>query len=124
MHGPHSSPPPSGSLWSKPEPSAPYQKHSETSRAAAKAVTRSMQEGDHARLLENFRNAQPLGCTDEEGADQLQMNPSTYRPRRIELADTGLITQLRDDKGEIVKRATKSGRAAVVWILNSVTTPH
>lgn len=46
--------------------------------------------------------------TDEEIATELAMNPSTVRPRRIELARKGLIVQ----DGT---RRTSSGRMATVW---------
>jgi hypothetical protein len=49
------------------------------------------------------------GCTDEEGITALEMNPSTYRPRRVELVQRGLIV----DSGKV--RKTVSGRNAVVW---------
>ena len=46
--------------------------------------------------------------TDEEIADELEMNPSTVRPRRGELARRGLIV-------ESGTRRTSSGRMAVIW---------
>lgn len=46
--------------------------------------------------------------TDEEIATELAMNPSTVRPRRVELARKGLIV-------ECGTRRTSSGRMAVVW---------
>jgi hypothetical protein len=48
-------------------------------------------------------------ATDEEIQDFLSMNPSTERPRRIELWKAGLI----EDSGHT--RQTKSGRAAAIW---------
>jgi transcription initiation factor IIE alpha subunit len=52
--------------------------------------------------------ATPGGLTDEEMQRQLEMNPSTQRPRRIELARRGLVV----DAGT---RRTASGRMATVW---------
>lgn len=49
------------------------------------------------------------GLTDEELADECQMNPSTVRPRRGELVAAGRLVDL----GE--RRKTKSGRSAIVW---------
>lgn len=49
------------------------------------------------------------GLTDEQIQQQLGMNPSTERPRRIELVDMGEI----HDTGRT--RETLSGRSAVVW---------
>lgn len=48
------------------------------------------------------------GATDEEMQLALGMNPSTQRPRRIELARRGLVV-------EAGTRKTASGRMACVW---------
>lgn len=56
------------------------------------------------------RKAGPAGLTDEEGVGLLAMSPSTYRPRRVELVDAGLVV----NSGTV--RKTASGRNAVVWI--------
>lgn len=50
------------------------------------------------------------GATDEEIQRTLDMNPSTQRPRRVELVDAGLI----EDSGRTAP--TRSGRPAVVWV--------
>jgi hypothetical protein len=50
------------------------------------------------------------GLTDEEISLRLGLNPSTARPRRIELVEAGKVR----DSGRT--RRTVSGRAAVVWI--------
>ncbi|NBW23185.1 MAG: hypothetical protein EBR82_86100, partial [Caulobacteraceae bacterium] len=50
----------------------------------------------------------PDGLTDEEMQTRLGMNPSTQRPRRIELVRRGLVV-------ECGTRRTASGRMAVVW---------
>ena len=49
------------------------------------------------------------GRTDEEVQDLTRMNPSTQRPRRIELQRDGAVY----DSGR--RRSTKSGRSAIVW---------
>jgi transcription initiation factor IIE alpha subunit len=51
------------------------------------------------------------GATDEEMQDALNMNPSTQRPRRLELLENN--PPLIRDSGE--RRPTKSGRSATVW---------
>ena len=51
------------------------------------------------------------GATDEEIQLGLGMNPSTQRPRRVELVEGGWI----EDSGKL--RKTRSGRNAVVWSL-------
>lgn len=50
------------------------------------------------------------GATDEEVQRGLGMNPSTQRPRRVELVEAGLVV----DSG--ARRETASGREAVVWV--------
>lgn len=65
-----------------------------------------------ARVLDLLR-ATPSGLTDEEMQQRLGMNPSTQRPRRIELVDRDLVC----DSG--TKRATTSGRQAIVWKANT-----
>lgn len=52
----------------------------------------------------------PFGATDEEIQTALGMNPSTQRPRRVELVDRGLIM------ASGTTRQTRSGRPAVVWV--------
>lgn len=83
----------------------PYQRHSATSRDAAESVTTA--EKDRDRVLKYIRIA--YGATDEQIATALCMNPSTARPRRVELVRQGLIV----DSGRT--RLTASGRAATVW---------
>ena len=51
------------------------------------------------------------GATDEEMQDALNMNPSTQRPRRLELLESN--PPLIRDIGK--RRPTKSGRSATVW---------
>ncbi len=84
-----------------------YQPHSRTSKDAARAIeaTAETLRGRVYRFLEGTR----AGATDEEMQDCLDMNPSTQRPRRVELVEKGLVR----DSGKT--RKTKSGRSAVVW---------
>lgn len=86
-----------------------YQAHSDTSFAAAEQIKpdASTLRGKIYELLCNSP-----GMTDEEQQDATGMNPSTQRPRRIELVERGLVR----DSG--ITRETKSGRKAVVWIAN------
>lgn len=53
------------------------------------------------------------GMTDEEMQRELQMNPSTQRPRRVELVEGGWV----EDSGR--RRVTRSRRSAVVWVLTA-----
>ena len=50
------------------------------------------------------------GVTDEEGCELSGIPASTWRPRRVELVEMNLVV----DSG--VRRKTRSGRDAVVWI--------
>lgn len=51
----------------------------------------------------------PQGITDEKIAELLKMNPSTQRPRRLELEKAGRIVAAGTGK-------TRSGRKAVTWV--------
>lgn len=62
------------------------------------------------RVLEAIVESR-AGLTDEELQTMLRLNPSTERPRRVELVEGGWI----EDSG--TRRPTRSGRSAVVWAL-------
>lgn len=87
----------------------PAQRHSETSKAAAEAIKPRV-EIYRERILAEIKRSGALGRTDGELQEQLAMNGSTQRPRRIELVDAGLVK----DSGRTRKSA--SGRACVVWV--------
>ena len=93
--------------WQK-GPPPPAQRHSPTSEAAGKRA-RSSAESWRAKVLAIIRLEGERGATDEEIQDALDMNPSTERPRRVELVKLGLVV----DSGET--RKTRSNRKAVVW---------
>ena len=80
----------------------------ETSHEAALAI-----EPDsntlRGEVLASLRSAGPMGMTDEEMQRELGLNPSTQRPRRIELCSGRFV----EDSG--MRRQTASGRRAVVW---------
>jgi hypothetical protein len=84
---------------------APSVNGSATSAAAADSLGPATLNAMQRRVYE-FLCRTP--STDEEIADVLAMNPSTVRPRRIELAKRGLIV-------EAGTRRTASGRMAVIW---------
>lgn len=94
----------------------PHQAHSETSRAAA------AQYLPHARTARErvywTISASENGMTDEEVQDALGMNPSTQRPRRVELVEIGIV----EDSGRT--RPTRSGMDAVVWVQCDPTIPY
>lgn len=85
---------------------APFVAGSRTSKEAADQIrpaAPNLRERVYACIVE-------FGpVNDEEVWELLRMNPSTERPRRIELARDGRIRQ----EGT---RMTKSGRQAVAWV--------
>jgi hypothetical protein len=87
----------------------PYQRHSETSKAAASAIhpkTETLRAKVHIAIL----NSGQYGRTDLEIESQLGIGGSTVRPRRRELQMSGHVK----DSG--CRRKTASGRYAVVWV--------
>ena len=85
----------------------------ETQRRAAESVYPAT--GTWRRRVLNAIVAAGLrGATDEELQQALGMNPSTERPRRVELVEQGWI----EDSGR--RRPTRSGRFAVVWVSRQV----
>ena len=61
-------------------------------------------------VLEEIRAWKDYGATDQELQDALNMDPSTERPRRVDLVKRGLVK----DSGST--RLTRSGRKATVWV--------
>ncbi len=92
------------------EPHPPFQKHSDTSKEAASKM-KAPAKGLRATVFEHLRSLYPGGATDEEMQRELEIGPSTQRPRRIELVQADLV----QDSG--TTRKTAAGRKAVVWRL-------
>ena len=88
---------------------APYQKHSKTSRAAAAGIAPKAGT-KRAQVLDFLRMAGEGGATDEEMQQCIPMNPNTQRPRRGEL----LADKFIKDSGRT--RKTVGGDDAVVWV--------
>jgi DNA-binding IclR family transcriptional regulator len=88
-------------------PRAPSVNGSITSAAAAESLDAETLNTLQRRVL-GLLQATPGGLTDEEMQRRLGMNPSTQRPRRIELARRGFV--VADGT-----RKTSSGRWATVW---------
>lgn len=84
---------------------APSVAGSLTSALAADSLGSKTLNALQRRVLEHIAHRP---STDEEIATQLAMNPSTVRPRRIELVRRGLVV-------EDGTRRTASGRMATVW---------
>ena len=87
----------------------PSQPHSQTSRDAAEDIEPTV-AGLRLKVLEYLRARRGFGATDEECQLFLSMNPSTQRPRRIELVNSGHVVQ------SDMKRKTSTGRNATVWL--------
>lgn len=101
---------PAGPLFAQRAPSV---NGSITSAQAADRMDAKTLNDLQRQVLEYLR-ARPDGATDEEIQAGLQMNPSTERPRRIELARRGLVI-------EAGTRKTASGRNASVWKLSAAS---
>lgn len=86
---------------------APSVNGSVTSARAADSLDATTLNRLHRQVLA-FLEARPEGATDEEIIAGTGLNPSTARPRRIELARRGLVV-------EAGTRKTRSGRMACVW---------
>lgn len=87
----------------------PFQKHSETSRAAGEAIRpklNTLQRRVYAFIAGRGSN----GATDFEIEHFLSLMGSTVRPRRRELQIAGLI------KPSGMTRLTASQRKAIVWV--------
>jgi hypothetical protein len=91
-------------LFSQRPPAVPG---SVTSAMAADLLGTATLNAMQRRVLELLRE-NPHGLTDEEQQAALAMNPSTQRPRRIELVRRGFVV-------EDGARKTSSGRMATVW---------
>lgn len=91
-----------------PERVTKYQAHSETSTQAAHQIENAASTL-RGKVYREILSTGEYGITDEGLQTRLAMNPSTERPRRVELVERGLVF----DSGN--KRKTISGRAAVVW---------
>jgi len=88
---------------------APFVAGSSTSEAAAEAI----EEGRATlryKVYKYLLDQGQLGAIDQEMQDDLNMDPSTQRPRRVELVRAGKVK----DSGK--KRLTRSLRWAVVWV--------
>jgi hypothetical protein len=84
----------------------PYINGSATSKQAAVDISSArdtLRKRVHQYLVDNGPS------TDEEIQLGLKMNPSTQRPRRVELVTAGAV------RDSVIRRRTQSGRFATVW---------
>lgn len=91
-------------------------KHQRPGDAAVTQITAAASVHDitgpaRRKVLDHIRSSGERGATDEEMQESLGMNPSTQRPRRVELVEGGWVV----DSGR--RRATRAKREAVVWVL-------
>ena len=93
----------------EPEETLPYQPHSPTSRAAAESA-KPKASALRTAVLEYLERRGSQGATDHEMQEALSMNPSTQRPRRVELVNCGRVGPAG------CTRKTPSGRNAQVWV--------
>ena len=89
--------------------SAPYQRHSATSKAAAVAIE-PVAGTQRALILSEICIAGKRGRTDSDLQAMCLLSGDSVRPRRGELLKAGLIV----DSGRT--RKTPKGRDAVVWV--------
>ena len=85
----------------------PYQGHSTTSERAAQEIAGTV-DTLRRRVMSFIQLNGP--SSDDEIQQALNINPSTQRPRRIELVKLGLVR----DSGLTGK--TRSGRACTLWV--------
>jgi transcription initiation factor IIE alpha subunit len=93
-------------------PTLPAIKHSPESQQAALQAAPSAGT-KRAAVLRFIESRGKHGATDDEIQCGLGMNPSTQRPRRIELYEGHHIAKLKST------RLTRGNRQAVVWITTS-----
>ncbi len=93
-------------------PPAPHVAGSETSREAAIKIE-PVAGTIRRRVLDYMRTlcSYDIGATDQMMQQDLHLDASTRRPRRVELVQGGWVR----DSGR--KRKTRSGRMAVIWEL-------
>lgn len=94
----------------KPPPSSGLTTTTRTTSDQAAQEARPIAASVREQVLEWIRSQGAKGSTDEECQLALNMNPSTQRPRRVELWRSGLIV----GNGT---RPTRSGRSAAVWVV-------
>jgi len=93
---------------------APAVQTSRTSMHAADSLGQATLNAMQRRVYEFLVWRGATGATDEEMQTELGMNPSTQRPRRVELARKGLVV-------ESGTRRTTSGRMAGIWRITAAS---
>lgn len=79
-------------------------------------------EGPRAQVFYQVVIAGSAGVTDDElmhRPDLAGMPSNTVRPRRVELAQSGLIVRATAGPGKLIKRDTTTGTPAQVWVVSA-----
>ena len=84
----------------------PNQRHSATSREAARRVDF---KGNQRKVLLLLDELAEYGATDEQGSDALGMDGNSYRPARVTLEKLGLVMKTN------ATRKTRSNRNAAIY---------
>ena len=92
----------------------------DTSEAAAAAIA-DAKDTQRAAVYEAIIASGADGHSDDEIQLLLSLDGSSERPRRWELWKRSHIRIRRDANGHAVRRRTRTGRQAVVWIANHRT---
>lgn len=93
-----------------------FQSSGQSDTARRAAIQAHPRTGTQRERILNALLARPVsGLTDEEIGDVLRMNPSSVRPRRVELAHGGWVQAKVDRDGNLMERLTRSGVRAQVW---------
>jgi len=90
----------------------PAVRTSDTSQAAARAV-KPRAKGLRAVVVAAFVDAGAAGLTDQEASERTGIAGDTLRPRRCELARSGVIR--KTDR----RRPTPRGGEAAVWVVTT-----
>lgn len=83
--------------------------HPATAKRAAASISLKNKQAAHWRILMALYN---VAMTDEDMQKELEMNPNTQRPRRVELVEKGWVEPYHHTK------FTESGREAMLWELS------
>ena len=85
------------------------QRHSATSVEAANLIAGTRAGTLRGVIYRHLLSLTGTGATDEEAQEALGLPGNTYRPRRVELQNAGLVVDSRR------VRLTRNKRRAVVW---------
>lgn len=91
--------------------------------AAVEAAFRALCDDDttpKALVFGVIALAGRAGATDDElyaSPELAGLGQNTIRPRRIDLENEGLVEKAKDGANVLVKRATRTGGVAQVWVL-------